>query len=402
MYLLGILIVITCIILWLIVRFFLKLFGMGSNSQASLPYQSNGPILRVQCISKSEPLPENPNKSTEFVEVSIIGGQALLPRDNCPITYRVRLADVTEGDLGILCKLPELTDEDGFFAYDDDAKFPYSSISSDDIKLVDIPMEALLTPKKGQRRIRVFVAITPPGSLDRVYLEGSTDINFIQHAYGWMEYQEAAPDRESKLAALAVSFATAGGGLGKTEALIIKKYFNELHSNSSDVDAIDLRKQKINESIDETLAKIKNHQIQPSQNIHLVCDEIFREHTSSVPEEAYELCVRIACADEKIDQREEELLEYVAEQLKLPTEFIQEIRDRYISVTMHQHNGEMSGYEMLGMPSNFTQQEQLEWINKEYRKWRTRATNNDEKVSAEASIRLDLLSKLRTELNAEA
>ena len=356
--------------------------------------------LRVQCTSKSEPLPENPNQSTELIRVSIIDGQALVPCNNCPVTYRVRIFDVTEGDARLIqCHIPELSDKNGDFYFDINAELPYSYTSFDNIELVRIPTEALLLPKKGQRRIKVLVVITPPGTIEHIYAEGETDINFMQHSFGWMEFQEAAASQESKLAALAVSFASAGGGLGKPEALIIKKYFSELYSNLSDVD---VRKQAVNESMKETLSKLKNHQIQPSQNTHLVCDEIFRESTPSLSQQAYELCVRIVCADEKIDQREEELLEYVAEKLKLPTEFIRETRDRYISVTMHQHNGEMSGYEMLGMPSSFTQQEQLEWINKEYRKWRTRVTNNDEKVSAEASIRLDLLSKLRTELNAEA
>lgn len=403
------LIVIIGIVIWSIIWLVRKLFGMGSSSrtslpsQTSLPPQRNGSMFRVQCTSKSEPLPENPNQSTELISVSIIGGQVLLPHNNCPVIGIVRISDITEGDFQpILCFPQELADDDGLFSYDFNINMPYSRTVFDIIEVINIPMKALKAPKKGLRTLKVLVAIVSPDSREHVYAEGWADISFMQQTYGWKEYNEEAAGWDSKLAALAISFATVGGDFGKTEALIIKKYFNELHSNFSDVNAIDFRKQKINESIEETLTKIKNQQIQPSQNIDLVCDEIHREDTSILPQQAFELCVRIACADEKIDQREEELLEYVAEKLKLPTEFIRETRDRYISVTMHQHNGEMSGYEMLGMPSNFTQQEQLEWINKEYRKWRTRVTNNDEKVSAEASIRLDLLSKLRTELNAEA
>ncbi|MFQ5668662.1 MAG: hypothetical protein ACE5I7_19840 [Candidatus Binatia bacterium] len=50
------------------------------------------------------------------------------------------------------------------------------------------------------------------------------------------------------------------------------------------------------------------------------------------------------------------------------------------------------------MPAGLSHKEKLEFLNSEYRKWRTRVTHSDANVAAEASLRLERITKLRREL----
>lgn len=397
------------LIFWGFVIFFIiKKLSSGGEKQpnstiqtaATAPIQSNQPYLNVRCIKKNEPIPQQPGKTVELIRVSI-GGQAFFPHDNATVTYRVRLIDVTDGDHNaqpMLCYLSELSDEAGGFTFDVTAEVPYSAVTFDDIELVNIPTETLVAPKKGQRRIKVLVGITPPGSIDRFYIDGETTINFIQHTYGWMEFQEAVADQESKLAILALSFASVGGIIGKAEASTIKRYFSELYANSKNVDS---RKQKVNETMKGTLDVLKNKQKKPRDLIHQVCDELFRENSAPLSQQAYELCVRVSVADEKLESLEEEILSYIAGKLQLPNDFVAEIHDRYISISSRQHNSAMSIFDVLGMPKGLTKEQKHDWIQTQYRKWKSRVTNKDPKVAAEASLMLGMLSKAKTQLSSE-
>jgi hypothetical protein len=377
------------------------LSGGEKSDNSNTPARDSQSYLYVQCIKKNESIPEQPGRTIELIRVSI-GGLVHFSHDNAPITYRVRLIDVTDGEQNlqpILCYIPELSDADGVFTFDVDAEAPYASLTFDNLELVHIPTEALIAPKKGQRRIKVVVGITPPDSVEWFYISGETIINFIQQTYGWMEFQEAIANQESKLATLALCFASIEGAIGKPEAATIKKYFTELYANA---DNVDTRKQKVNEAMKDTLARLRNKQQQPREVIQRICDELLRENSAPLSQQAYEICVRVAVADEKLENSEEETLSYISRKLELAKEFVTEIHDRYISISTRQHNDNMSIFDILGMPKGLLKEQKLEWIQVQYRKWRNRVTNKDPKVSAEASLMLGMLAKARTQLMAES
>jgi len=375
--------------------------GGEKSDHSSTPARGGQQYLYVQCLKKNEPIPEQPGRTIELIRVSI-EGLAHFAHDNTPITYRVRLIDVTDGEQNlqpILCYIPELSNAEGVFTFDVDAEASYASMTFNNLELVHIPTEALIAPKKGQRRIKVVVGITPPDSVEWFYINGETTINFIQQTYGWMEFQEAVANQESKLAILALCFASIDGAIGKPEAATIKKYFTELYANA---DNVDTRKQKVNEAMKDTLASLRNKQQQPREVIQRVCDALLRENSAPLSQQAYEICVRVAVADEKLENSEEEMLSYISGKLELAKEFVTEIHDRYISLSTRQHNDDMSIFDILGMPKGLLKEQKLEWIQAQYRKWRNRVTNKDPKVSTEASLMLGMLSKARTQLMAES
>lgn len=371
------------------------------NKNSSLPIRSDQPYLNVHCTQKSERIPEQPDQTIDLIQVNITG-QSFFPYSNYPITYRVRLVDVTESEhepLPIICHIPELSDANGVFVFDIDAEAPYESVTFDSLELVNIPAEALVAPKKGQRRIKVLVGITPIGTTEEFYVDGATDINFIQQSYGWMEFQEAVAEQEARLAVLALCFASVNGNIGKQEAAIIKKYFSELYTNS---DNADTRKQKVNDAMKETLSGLRNKKLQPRDVIRQICEEFYAEDSPLLSQQAYEICVRVSVADEKLEDFEEEMLALISGKLRLPEQFINEINERYITISTRQHNNESSVFERLGMPKNLTKEQKHEWIQTQYRKWKSRVTNKDPKLAAEASLMLGMLAKAKTQLATES
>ena len=62
---------------------------------------------------------------------------------------------------------------------------------------------------------------------------------------------------------------------------------------------------------------------------------------------------------------------------------------------MYNEAGEAS---LLEMPPGLSHQEKIDFLNREYRKWRLRVTHKDPEVAADASLRLERITKMRREL----
>ena len=350
--------------------------------------------LTVHCSNGSfEPSVGGPSLAVARVSIS---GAIVVPHDNQPVQFRVRVADISEDSDDphpIFCTIPELSDEDGIYVSDQVSEIPYQLSEVSEMPIAGIPLFALVGPRGGKRKIRISVAVTPNDEWEPVFSIGSTEFTYTAEGVGYLELKERTEALEQQIAALALAMAAADGHIDKRELNVIRRYFSERFAG---METADNRRQKVTSTLQATLRQIRSDNEKPGRIIARLCNELHTDGDPSVAQSAYELCVEIAGADQTVGRREQKALDYIAERLELPDEFVREAHDRRLRLTMY---GETREQDLIDMPQGLSDDEKRAFLNSEYRKWRARATHKDKQIAAEASLRLERITKLRAQLS---
>jgi len=342
--------------------------------------------------------PESGGPPLPFKRVAI-SGSIVVPQPNQHVRIVIGLADVTASEdnaYPVFCMIPDLCDEDGLFHLEQPTTIPYQFSEVSDMALGAIPLFALVCPVKGTRCLKLSVALVDAATGDRVYTHGSSTFSFVQETLGYLEIQERTRARERQIASLALAISASDGHIDKRESTVIRRFFAERYSQ---VDDTGERRAMITEALQDTLARLKEKKENPSEVISHLCAELADDGDETIAQTAYELCVQVVAADEAVDRREQRALSFVAERLNLPDRYVQEVHDRNLRMSMYD---EAEEEQLIGIPADLSHEEKLEYLNSEYRRWRARVTHKDPEVAAEATLRLERITKLRRQLTDAA
>ena len=349
--------------------------------------------LTVHCTDNT--FTDEEGRELPVVEVSI-SGLVAVPHANCPCALRVWITDVTGGEdepYAVYCMIRDVADENGIFTIVENMTLPHELSEVQDMGVAGVPSFALVLPHKGQRQLRMHVALTSQWDEQKVYTYGSTTFWHTQETVGYMELEAHTREQERQISQLALSVAAVTGSVDKRNLAVIRRFFASRLEGEEDAQE---RRQTLTQQLQETMDAIKRGAKQPSELMIEICRDIAAgDQDDAFRHTCYELCVEVAAADEKIHQREEEALQFIAAQLNIPAEFAREAHDRNLRLHMY---GEADGEAAIGMPTGLSHEEKIDFLNKEYTKWRGRATHKDPKVAAEASLRLERITKLRQQL----
>jgi len=324
-----------------------------------------------------------------------VSGAIVVPRAPLAATLRVRIIDITdstERPQPLFCVIPEMSDEDGLYRFDHAITIPYHCSEVANMPVTALPSFALVGPKKGSRRVRVVVAVTEAGTDDQVFAAGETTVTIKLDTTGYLEIAERTKAREKQIATLAIAVSGSDGHFDKRESAVIRRFFSERFAKCEDSSE---RRRGVTETLQQTLDQMQSGRASASELIAQLCAELASDDDEIVQQSAYELCVQVVAADEAVDPRESRCLKLVAEGLRLPREFVQATHERHLRLAMFD---QIDDEQSIGMPAGMTREEKIEYLNGEYRKWRSRATHKDPKVAAEASVRLERITKLRGQL----
>jgi len=322
-------------------------------------------------------------------------GTVAVPHTDYPVRFHVRVADMTDttdGAMPVYCHIPDCTDDEGLFLIDIESQIPHEVSSMEGFEVAAIPTFALVAPHRGKRRFKVFVDVVDQRDLERVFQAGSATHAFEQAAHGYMEYEQRTEEQEMLIGRLAVAFCASDGQIDKTETAVIKRYFSERLASR---DADGAHKKNLSALLQETRNSLKSGRVQAKELIDRICKSILEHDAADFNQAAYELCVQVVAADEVVDAAEQAHLAELARQLDIPAEFAKEIHDRNFRISMY---GQQADESLLDMPPGLDHDEKIAFLNREYNKWRARATHEDEAVQTEATRRLQLITKLRREL----
>lgn len=350
--------------------------------------------LTVRCVDDTF-TPADGSAPLPIKEVRA-SGSIIVPHDRYPATMRVRLSDVTQSEsepYPFFCLIDELSDEDGAYTFDQHFEVPYQFSEIDNMPLTGIPLFALVGPHKGKRKVRVAVGVTDRENVDQVWTIGETTFTFRQQEEGYVERGERTKRREHQIAMLALAISASDGHIDKRETTVIRRFFAEHYTGRDDAGE---RSASITRTLQQTLSEVKNGSEEPSQMIRRLCDEIREDDDPAISQTAYELCVQVVAADEGVDAREEQALTLIADRLALPEDFQREVREQNLRMSMYD---EPEDEHLVGMPAGLSEQEKIDFLNKEYKKWRSRSTHQNPEVASEATLRMERIAKLRRQLS---
>ena len=357
----------------------------------------------------------------EGVEIEVVkvsaSGSVIVPFDNCPCRLSVRVLDVTdqkqdEVPMPVVSLIPDLCDESGFIKIAQEITVPYRISTFSDLPVALLIPDAMVLPRRGHRKLRVCVRIQPAagarpsvdrGSTQEQWLEwavplsakamggkeGSALLDHHQEAYGYLETRQRQLDVYKLVAKLALGVCAADGRIDKREAGVVRQFFEE---RLAGIDDREEHKKALNRALREAQVEAKGGAIDQGA----VCGQIAELHGPQVAQEAYELCVQIVAADERVASEENAMLRRVAAALNIPDTLAHELRDRFLALSMFE---DRSPEALLGMPAGLPREEQIAFLNREYQKWRSRVTHKDATIRAEAEMRLKLVTKLRRRID---
>ena len=376
--------------IYLFIRWIMKQ-GRQQSAQGELSTELN---RRLRIGVASDQFVTDDGNSLPVWKVTASGTVAV-PHTDYPVRFHIRVADMTDtsGDaMPVYCHIPDCADDEGLFLIDIESQIPHEVSSMEGFEVAVIPIFALVAPHRGERRFKVFLDIVDQADVERVFQAGSATHPFEQAGHGYMEYEQRTEEQEMLIGRLAVAFCASDGQIDKTETAVIKRYFSE-RLGARDADGA--HKKNLSALLQETRNSLKSGRVQAGDLIEKLCHDIREHDAADFNQAAYELCVQVVAADDVVDDAEQAHLAQLARRLEIPAEFAKEIHDRNFRISMY---GQQADESLLDMPPGLDHDGKLAFLNREYNKWRSRATHQDEAVQTEATRRLELITRLRREL----
>jgi hypothetical protein len=360
------------------------------------PDQHDGPLFTQRTPDTWTPEGEQGAKGLPITSITV-SGDIFVDWDGFPVTITVRMFDITDGAepeerYGIGCSLEGLHNEHGSFEFVQDLEIPYQATTLSDLAVCAVPDFALMLPKRGRRRVIVYVLVAPAYQPEEFFSFGSVEYDMDFDQVGYLEWEDHALEQEEHLVRIFVAASAVDEAIGRAEIDTIKEFFSTRYEGREDAKKW---KAKASAALRSTVKGLAEKQTTPGRLLNAAAKAIRDAEEPEVSRAAYEVAVRAVAADGVVNAKEERLLEKLASALDLDSDVVRELRDRNLRASMFEH---AEDEKILGMPSGLSDEEKRSWLSSEYGKWRGRVSHTNPDVAAEATIRLERIAKLRTTL----
>lgn len=353
------------------------------NSAASLPLQ-----LRCRFENKHIPGIENPLKMLTF-EVKNLA----IEGNGNPLHMQLRMVDDTDGtERSILCGLEELQAPNSlsFLAEEELPHVPYGMIMSIDTfkSVFSVPKELLLFPWSGQRNITASIEFRRSGW---VLQKAKTSFKVNSSTEGYIEGVANRERAEEMGIYLAMHLAAADGNIDKQEADVVKDWVKLILSEVASDDH-DRRRDRLNEVISDAFQKAKT----TSLDLDYITGELEEKASMPIKYELIELCMDVMKADGVADPSEMRELKRVANMIGLEEGRYSALLDKRLAdvETIDVSNTE-SLASILGITSSMSKEEIRKHLTKEYRKWKSRVSHDDEEIRNRATKMIEHIAEAR-------
>jgi tellurite resistance protein len=303
--------------------------------------------------------------------------------DDNKIAYFLTMTDITEEEKPVLCTLESMQFFKGIFGLQSDLfQIPYKiSEVHDWISIFDIPIDVLVFPKKGNRRVKIELSIV--NSSEKVVNRSHKIIDFNNKKIGYEDAIEYAGKIKKYSVNFAMYAASIDGHITKDEASIIKKWIINKYSNN------ELKNNKIQEIISESLAEIKK--MKNANYLSSIYDEINSIATNKDKFDMLELILSVTAGDSKFDKDEEKLLEDICNRLDIKREVYNKMASKIIPVNIRENLTNVN--KMLGIKESMTKKEKNKVLKQKYREWSSRVNHKDKKIREQAENMLQIIAE---------
>ncbi len=254
-----------------------------------------------------------------------------------------------------------------------------------------IPIEALVFPEKGSRRIKATLSVKDQATGRIASSAETTWTCDVEDGY----LEEDAKEGEAHAASLqlAMCIAAEDGNIDDEEVEVIKTW------GSKSVKALDQdvqmdRHQILNEALQSATNELRRG------NAHGLFDHatgiLNKIDIARHKYDAYELCLNVLKADGEAHPSEMANLTRLAKALDLDETKVRIMTDRHTAdVNFTQVGGESSDDDFLGITSDMTKEDIRKHLNKLFKKHSARTGHDDPKVAEKSRMWLDKIGQAR-------
>jgi len=332
------------------------------------------------------------------VFVLSISGPVIVPHDNYSVRYLLTAMDITDGDEDpkpLLCALDELQLQDSkVFAYQSPPnKIPYRTfVISESIQILAVPVDTLIFPAQGRRRIKFIAKISSASTGDAI-VSAEYDICHDNPNPGYLDSQENQAKTEELAVQLAVAVSAIDGELHETEGKVVQTWVRKRLSTVPDEENASM-KSRLNAAVSSAF---RDAQSDVALDMSGLCGQLVEIAPIAERYDILKLCMKVVSADGTAKESELEFMQDIARMLDVNLDRFRAMSDKIVPVTIHEV--EDVG-RLLSIPPNASTTEKKEHLRKEYRKWNMRVAHSDPDVRKQATKMLDLIATARSSLDS--
>lgn len=279
------------------------------------------------------------------------------------------------------------------------------------VPLSNIILEGIQHPHQGERNINVILYFFdknyPVIFRDGAMVQGKE--NLIHYSDlkvtlsfdepGYMNEIENADAAKPLMVEIAMQMAMSDGSLDKSEGDIIKKWIKNQIKSVSESKKDEL-KNRLNNSLESSYEKLSN-----GEDISNSIKKFNSLASKNLKYQLIEFCLDVLSADGVADEAELKNLENLTLEIDLNFDEVKRMKDKtLVKIQTKPSSGGQSASDesLIGMDTDLTKDEALQFIKKEYRKWNGRLNTlspGNERDNAQRM--LDALARLREKYEKE-
>jgi tellurite resistance protein len=305
--------------------------------------------------------------------------------------FVINLFDITDGEREPILSLSEeyqYQDSRIFFYVSDKIEMPYiETLFQEWVTVTSIPTLFLEFPRKGERKLEIEIQIIDEETyiLDKI----TKIITYKNEENGYLDNIDNQYKFEEALIKTALLVSASDGDMDNSEAEVIKNWV-KIRLTGYNEESKDENKKRLNSYISDAYRQINNNQI----TINDTLQEIDTITSEGEKYELFELCLKVAGADNQADANELKILDEIANRLNLHKEKLQKMLEKELPITIHAE--ELGNKEsMIGITPNMSEKEIKKHLRKEYTKWNARVSNADPKIREQANEMIKIIVELR-------
>ena len=374
--------------------------GLGVSSTGPPPPtpplpNSNPQKLQLKVTTKADRIEHLPVKMLEFHIKGMFSAHHRIARP----CFEFRMDDVTDslsatGD-PVLCVIDNLQVADSSeFQFKQNFPDPLNpgSGSMEWVKFGGVPIEVLVFPQTGNRRIQVSLSVKDLAT-GHLVASAKTVWSTLVEGSGYLESETEESNAQCASLQLAMCIAAADGTIDDEEVTIIKNW------GEKSVKALpETRRMLRHEALNEALSNA-TQQIRAGRLSILEDDAIEALKIQDEPRflyDAYELCLNVLKADGEAHPSEMAQLTRISKRLGLDEARIRILTDRHLAgVDFKPAKNSFEDDQILGITEDLSKEEIRKHLNKLFKKHEARTQHSDPEVIRKSREWLDRIAKAR-------
>ncbi len=320
-------------------------------------------------------------------------GSMKVPFAGYPAVFLVELKDLTNNDSEIgglvMCSLKDLCYNDSkFFQHVSDViSIPYRDSTVSNMNILNIPLEALTFPRKGNITLEFSIKLI---SGDNLLTDNKFYLSFYNPKDGYLDSFDAINNFYKYATNLLETVILIDGKVDPSEVKLLKEW---IEKNSTEFVKSEL------------LISVENLQKDPElktndelvNDAKAICLKIAKEIDLARRYELLEILIRMISIDGSIDTKEKDLIDMIANNLDISMTRFLELYQKHMPSGLAQQSINLK---TLGITEEMDIVEKKEILRKEYMKWNKKVISSNEDTRKKANVVLRIIAEERAKLDS--